>query len=331
MLPIEKRLLDDLLAARTVYTRQTSVFHVLPTVLGSFGLHDVQTSMQPLWFLTDADGSDSGLWDPRVWAYYKQGYQHGSGQPGSRHPLTERESSFLWSGVLPLKEYPSDLFTGYAAWWRDRKWASPALVYPYAVTPIAEGLSSGPAEQRADRQVMRAFVESEAQRLYRELQGHDGATVLLDLDRFQGRFLLHLLVPMATLSSSYSDAHAWREFLLALFKPEEGVLAPGTPVYIDDVCFDHDQHTSGCSCGTCNANGKVFACQCYDLTVAPLMVDEERVRAWLNEQDACWIEWAASEHAALHNMRRACEWRGYDPVDPVTRERVPREYHALRS
>jgi hypothetical protein len=326
MLEIAARLLDPLLAARTVYTPATSVMHSLPLVLGHFGLEDTQTSGGPLWFLTNVDGS-AGAWDRRVLAHYGQDFRAGPDRAGSSHPLTEEEGALAGTGAFQLRWYPSSLFMGRTAWWRNRKWASPSLAFGYRAPTV-------PADPRqvqtADRLVLRAFVESEAERLYRALQGHDGSTVLLDLDGRPGRYGLHLLVPMYVLLSRYASAGDWLSFLLTLFAPEPGSLPPGTPVFIDDARFEHGQHDPGCECGACDGSGKAFGCRYYDLTPAPAFLGWGAVRAWLETRDCVEVVWAASEGTALHKARLVCERRGYDPVDPFSRAPIPREHHALR-
>lgn len=326
MIPIEysdRTLLNNMLAANTLFVPATHVFRTKPYVLGTFGAGDVQTTRDPLWFLTDRDCVDTGMWTPQVFAH-----DQAACQPG--FPLTQEEAHFIAPGVLALERYPTDLFMGYSAWWQRRKWYCPLLEYCYEPLESYSLLHELRVEPLADRNVLRAFVRSEAERLFLALQGSDEGTVLLDLDSARDRFRLYLCVPVAAVCTRYSSRGEWQRHLAALFPYEEGALGVGTPVYIDDASYAQDRHPDGCACADHNANLESFGCSVYDLSSAPASArDDESFRKWLGTRQALTVAWAPGKDAARHAARLYCERLGYQPLDPSSRQPLPREQHIL--
>jgi hypothetical protein len=306
---IDRALLNRMLAANTLYVPETHVFRVKPYILGTFGTGDVQTTRDPLWFLTDRDGLCTGTWHARVFDHYKVPY-------GSGFPLTAQEDHFITSDPLALERYPSDLWMGYSAWWRNQKWFCPMLEFCYEQeegNPLFDALHLDPL---ADVAVLRAFVRSEAERLFLALHVTGEETVLLDFDSNAGRFRLYLCVPMRVVCEGYDSLQAWQSYLSALFPYEAGALAVGTAVYIDGGCFAHDRHADACECGEHNANCTSFGCSVYDLSDVPgSPIDEESFRDWLQDQEPICVVWGSSEDAAYDYACRYCDRLGYRSRD----------------
>jgi hypothetical protein len=295
-------------------------------VLGSFGTGDTQTTQGPLWVLTNGLGENTGHWDTSVFAYYHAGYQITDEEA---YPLTPQEDQFIQPDGIDLAEYATDLQLGYTVWWRDRKWFSPLLEYCYEPdNPIYQhhGLERGTGDFLSRPNCLRAFVESEAERLADLLRLVHGE-ILLDLEGFTDRYVIHLLVPVADVLSQFPDNKAWLSFARSLFPVTETPML----VYIDTNC----ESERGGNPDLSNAVGKSYRCSVYDMALAPWFLSEvggeevETFGDWLRTQEPCLKVWAHSEAAAIHNARLACDERNLIPVNPFTHRYLPRTVHSL--
>ncbi|HEU5381591.1 MAG TPA: hypothetical protein VFV38_39725 [Ktedonobacteraceae bacterium] len=295
-------------------------------ILGEFGTGDVQTTHGPLWFLTNGLAENTGHWHTDVFDYFGVGYQATVNEES--YPLTPQEEQFIQPDGITLAEYATNLRLGYTVWWQDRKWFCPLLEYCYEPEdPILQ--YHGRGRERGDflsrPYCLRAFVESEAERLTALLRPLHGE-VLLDLEGFTDRYVIYLLSPVADVLARFPDNGAWHSFLRSLFPVTETPLL----IYLDTNCEHEHDGVPNLS----NASGKSYGCSLYDLPLVPSVLSEDgdEVEAfgdWLRTQEPCLKVWAPSEAAAIYNARLACDARNLIPVNPFTRRYLPRTVHLL--
>lgn len=291
--------------------------------LGDFGTGDVQTTRGPLWFLTNDLCENTGYWHTDVFDYHNVAYQ-GATETES-YPLTRAEAQFIQPDGIDLPGYATEMLLGSSVWWQNQKWFCPTLEFCYqpdVSTNKHHGLTFEEADFLSRKDCLRAFVESEAERLGERLRSLLGE-VLLDLDGLPDRFVLHLLVPVTVVQARFHTLQEWQEFLGSLFL----VTADPVLVYLDLNC---EQDRGGPEELT-NTIGKSFGCAVYDVTHAPDFPadDPDTFSDWLYTQDSCLKVWARSPEAARHNARLACDECNFIPVHPFTRRYLPREIHLL--
>ncbi len=294
-------------------------------VLGSFGTGDIQTTHGSVWILTNGECENTGHWDTAVFSYYGSDYQEGDHDSQS-YPLTLQESQFLQPGGLDLPEYATEMLLGYSAWWQNRKWFCPILEYCYEPEGSADkhhGLQLQEMDLLAQKDGLRVFVESEAERLAALLFPLDGV-VLLDLDSLPDRYSIHLFVPCERVLARFQACDEWYQLLRFWFSiTQDPVL-----VYIDTNC----EQEHGGNPEVSNSSGKSYGCAVYELTHAPHFSpdDFDSLHDWLrNEAEPLLKAWGPSEEAAVHNARLLCHEQNYVPVDPYTHAYLPRKLHML--